>query len=226
MGVPVLVVAAVAALAIVYPQVGAVTCPRCYGFERVRDGLYAEGGASGAQRELLVGVFEQANARVDEYYGGKVTAPAIVACFSDGCYERIGGGGEKGVAVLNRAVMLSPRGIDTVIAAHEMSHVELDERLRGDAKVPQWFDEGLAVVVSDDSRYLLPVTTAGAERCRVEPDGPLPESLGAWLKAAGADVMTYAKAACATTRVLKRITLPQLVDRLNAGESFGAITGA
>jgi hypothetical protein len=88
--------------------------------------------------------------------------------------------------VLNRAVMLSPRGIDAVIAAHELAHVELHERLGSHAgHVPQWFDEGLAVLVSDDPRYLRPETAV--DRCLVASDEALPATLPEWLRAAGAD---------------------------------------
>ncbi|MFG1943168.1 hypothetical protein [Nonomuraea sp. NPDC048826] len=61
--------------------------------------------------------------------------------------------------------MLSPRGADPVIASHELSHVELHTRLAG-AEVPQWFDEGLAVVVCGDPRYLAPASV------RVSPSPP------------------------------------------------------
>jgi hypothetical protein len=50
------------------------------------------------------------------------------------------------------------------ILAHEFSHVDLHTRiglmrfLAG--AIPAWFDESLAVIVSDDARYLKPGTTA------------------------------------------------------------------
>ncbi|GAA3124507.1 hypothetical protein GCM10020001_051610 [Nonomuraea salmonea] len=59
-------------------------------------------------------------------------------CLYDDCYRR---SGERGVAVLNRAVMLSPHGVDPVIFPQELTHVEPHARLRG-AEVPQWFDGG------------------------------------------------------------------------------------
>ncbi|MFD0490124.1 hypothetical protein ACFQ0O_27270 [Saccharopolyspora spinosporotrichia] len=134
----------------------------------------------------MVSAVEEANRRVDRFYGGRVSSPRIVACLTDGCYRRIGGGGERGVAVLNSAVMLSPRGVDPVIASHEMSHVELHTRLHSSgARVPQWFDEGLAVLVSGDPRHLAPATAP--DRCLVPAAEPLPETLDGWLKAAAAD---------------------------------------
>ena len=99
--------------------------------------------------------------------------------------------------MLNRAVMLSPRGIDPVIAAHELTHVELHARL-GRGSVPQWFDEGLAVLVADDLRYLRPA--GEGDRCLVTPTGPLPDTLSGWLRAASVDAQVYAQAACAVSR--------------------------
>lgn len=137
-----------------------------------------------------------------------MSSPKVLACVTDACYRRIGGGGERGVAVMNQAVMLSPRGIDPVIASHEMSHVELHAR---GGKVPQWFDEGLAVVVSDDRRYLAApdpadpsgLTAKGArDRCLVRTAEPLPDRLDGWLRAASADRQVYAKAACRTNQWL------------------------
>lgn len=164
-------------VAFAYPSVAAATCPGCYGLESVGDGVYAEG-----RRADVLRVVAAARARVGAFYGGLKSSPRLLACVTEACYTHIGGGREKGVAVLNRAVMLSPRGLDPVIASHELSHVELHARLVKDA--PQWVDEGLAVVVSQDPRYLPAPATC--------PSGPpLPETLGAWLASP-----SYARAAC------------------------------
>jgi hypothetical protein len=208
----------VGGLVFAYPSVAATTCPGCYGLTRVRGDVYSERGLTAVQTDQLLALAAGARQRVEAFYGDRRSDPRLVACFTDDCYDRIGGGGEKGVAVLNRAVMLSPRGLDVVIAAHEMAHVELGRRL--DGEVPQWFDEGLAVVVSDDPRYL-------GEHCRVPFDGPLPETLPAWLTAASADQRMYSKAACRVQRWLDanggRDAVPALIDRLNDGADFPAI---
>ncbi len=178
-----------------FPAVAATTCPGCYGLERLRPGLYVEPGVGAEQRARVTGAVDEGTRRVAAFFGGLRSAPDFLACVTHDCYTRIGGGGERGIAVLNRAVMLSPRGIDPVIAAHELTHVELHARL-GSGSVPQWFDEGLAVLVSDDPRYLRPE----GDRCLVEPAGPPPETLGDWLSAASADARVYAQAACAVSR--------------------------
>ncbi len=212
-------------LAVAYPAVAATSCPACYRLESLGDGLYAERGLTAVQKDQLIGLAAEAKGRVEAFYGGRTADPRLLACVTDGCYQRIGGGGEKGMAVLNRAVMLSPRGLDAVIASHEMSHVELHHRL--DGEVPQWFDEGLAVVVSDDLRYLGPATAA--ERCRASPapGETLPVTLTGWLDAASADEQVYAKAACRVSRWLEdgggRTGVLKLIDRLNSGEDFPAV---
>ncbi|MBE1585635.1 hypothetical protein ACFPOI_46955 [Nonomuraea angiospora] len=217
--VAVLLTAAVVVTAIAFPSVAATTCPGCYGLERLQPGAYVELGLPPARRRQVSEVVEQANQRVRDFFGGRKSSPDLLVCLSDDCYRRIGGGGERGIAVLNRAVMLSPRGVDPVIASHEMTHVELHARLNG-AEVPQWFDEGLAVLVSDDPRYLAPT----GDRCLVDPRQPLPVTLDEWLRAASADPRTYAQAACQVSRWVGanggKEAVRTLVERLSAGQAF------
>ncbi|MFB4290781.1 hypothetical protein ACBI99_24270 [Nonomuraea sp. ATR24] len=190
-----LLAAAVAVTAIAFPSVAATTCPGCYGLERLQPGVYAEPGLPPDRRRHVAEVVAQADQRVRDFFGGRESAPDILVCLSDDCYRRIGGGRERGIAVLNRSVMLSPRGVDPVIASHELAHVELHARLGGQ-EVPQWFDEGLAVLVSGDPRYLAPA----GDRCLAEPRASLPVTLDEWLRAASKDSRVYAEAACQVSR--------------------------
>jgi hypothetical protein len=214
-GIFAVVLALVVGVSVAFPAVAATTCPGCYGLERVRPGLHVEPELAAVQRAQVTAAVDEGRRRVVAFFGDLRSTPDFLACFTDSCYARIGGGGERGIAVLNRAVMLSPRGIDPVIAAHELTHVELHARL-GTGSVPQWFDEGLAVLVSDDARYLRP----GGDRCLVEPAGPLPETLDGWLRAASADPRVYAQAACAVSRWTATGDVPALVADLAAGGTF------
>ncbi|MFF4193165.1 hypothetical protein [Nonomuraea sp. NPDC001831] len=228
-----LVFAAVGGVALAYPSLAATTCPGCYGLTELSPGVHVEDGLTPAQRARAGEVADQAARRVTAFYGDRRSSPDLLVCLTEACYRRIGGGQERGVAVLNRSVMLSPRGLDPVIASHEMSHVELHARLSSSAEVPQWFDEGLAVVVSGDPRYLAPESASESasdpapDRCLVAPSGPLPVTLEEWLRAASADPATYARSACRVSRWLGenggRAALLGLVTRLNAGEPFSAL---
>ncbi|MEU6715319.1 hypothetical protein ABZ897_27975 [Nonomuraea sp. NPDC046802] len=222
-----LLVAAVAGVCLAYPSVAATTCPGCYGLTEFdgHEGVYAQDNLSAAQRSQIEQVVEQSRETIATFYGAQTSSPSLLICLTESCYERIGGGKERGIAVLNRAVMLSPRGMDAVIASHEMSHVELHTRLASGAEVPQWFDEGLAVVVSDDPRYLRP--EPAADRCLISPSGPLPVTLEEWLSTASKDAGTYGKAACQVSRWLREkggsTGLLSLIDRLNAGAPFATL---
>ncbi|WP_329081419.1 MULTISPECIES: hypothetical protein [unclassified Streptosporangium] len=224
-----LVVAAVAGVAVAFPSVAATTCPGCYGMKQVRTGLYLEPGLPAARERQVAEVVDAANRRVAGFYGGRRSSPDILACLTATCYQKIGGGGERGIAVLNRAVMLSPNGVDPVIAAHEMSHVELHTRFgSGAGPIPQWFDEGLAVVVSGDPRYLKPETSG--DRCRVSTQEALPQTLDDWLRMAKADQDTYAKAACRASQWLEANggskAVLELIEHMNGGGELPASLAA
>jgi hypothetical protein len=135
----------------------------------------------------------------------------------------------RGRSLAAFGLVLAPGGLDPVIIAHERSHIELHGRL-GLVRflaggVPAWFDEGLAVVVSEDPRYLRP---AGAgDRCRAAAAGPLPSGVRDWAHRAGADRELYARAACRVLRWMDAAGGPAavsaLIRRVAAGERFDAL---
>jgi hypothetical protein len=171
-----------------FPFGAAAACPACYGLERFADNGFIEAAASPQQRGHVAAVLEHARERVAAFYGGLTASPRVLVCISDDCYRRIRYAGSRGNALLDLALQLSPRGIDPVIAAHELSHIELHHRL-GNIRhlmgaVPSWFDEGVAVVVSDERRYLAPADAA--DRCRVRSDEALPTGMFEWAQEIGA----------------------------------------
>ncbi len=156
--------AALATAMAIYPAAAAAVCPNCYGFERVAPHLFIERDADRALRANAENMVSQGRARVAAFYGGLSGSPRVLICTSEDCYRRVHGGRSKGMAFLRFALVLSPRGTTPVIAAHELSHIELHRRV-GVVRilrqaVPQWFDEGVAVVVSDNPRYLAPLSAA------------------------------------------------------------------
>ncbi|MGX9981777.1 hypothetical protein [Methylobacterium fujisawaense] len=192
-----LVVVAAATVAILhftFPTAAAVGCPSCYGFFHIADGIYVESTMPSDRGMAAKATVEAARARVRTFYGDLQSRPRVLLCVTDTCYRPLGGG-SRGVTLLDHALILSPRGADTAIAAHELAHVELHKRIALWAtllrSIPQWFDDGLAVVVSDDPRYLAP----GPNRCRVEPGGDLPNSRAAWIETTETTGL-YARAAC------------------------------
>jgi len=213
---------------VAFPFGAAVACPACYGLERFSDNSFIERGASEEQRIRVAKVLAAARGRVAAFYGTSETRPRILVCVSDDCYRRIRYAGSRGNAFLDWALQLSWRGIDPVIAAHELSHIELHHRIGAGnhllGAIPSWFDEGLAVVVSDERRYLMPADDA--DRCRVRSDEKLPTGVFEWAREIGNDDprQLYAKSACRVADwMIARGGAPavlQLVARVANGVPF------
>ncbi len=198
-----LVTLGVASVPFVVPALAAYTCPSCYGLERVTPALYAEAAMPAPERAKLQETIAAAESRVAAFYGSFGERPTLLACMTEACDRRLGGRGARATAYttfLGTFIRAAPRGLNETILSHEFSHAELHRRI-GVWKllveaVPAWFDEGVAVIVSNDGRYLKQGATA-AQRCTAEPDSAMPESPFKWSAAAGKTPGLYAKAACA-----------------------------
>src|SRR5262249_18929640 len=144
--------------ALVFPAGAAIACPPCYGFERLDGAVFVERGMSPPARVRVAETLAEARRRVRDFYGNFDADPRILICASEACYARIETYRNRGRAFFDVALILSPRGINPVIVSHELAHIEFHRRLGlvgyVTSAVPAWFDEGLAVYVSDDRRYL------------------------------------------------------------------------
>ncbi len=198
-----LVALGMASVPFVAPALAAYACPSCYGLERVTPTLYTEAAMPAPERARLRDAIAAAEARVAAFYGSSGERPVLLACMTEACGRRLGGRGARATAYttfFGTFIRATPRGLNETVLAHEFSHAELHGRV-GAWKllmeaVPAWFDEGVAVIVSDDGRYLKQ-GGAGARRCAAEPDGTLPRSHFKWGSVAGKTPGLYAKAACA-----------------------------
>lgn len=199
------------------PGLAATACPGCYGLTHLGADVYADTGDP-RLRDLV----RAADRRIAAFYGERRSHPRVLICTTAECYRRIGGGGEKGRALRDWSLMLSPEGANETIATHELSHGEFHRRL-GSArpKVPQWFDEGLAVLVSEDGRYLAP----GPERCKLPYEEALPVTTADWWSPANAgDDRKYLQAACVVSRWVGAqggsAGVLDLIKRLRDGAAF------
>lgn len=208
------------------PALAALACPRCFGFERLQDSVFADPAMILAERSRLAVIISEGQARAASFFGSLHERPVILACASSECSRRMGDKGARAVSYAQFGLRLAPRGLDSITVAHELTHIEVHGRIGlvrfMPGAIPAWFDEGLAVLVSEDPRYLLP--EGATDRCRSEPSNELPSSMGDWMRRASADDRLYAQAAC---RVLRwsdahggRQALLALIDRVSAGERF------
>lgn len=98
----------------------------------------------------LLNIVEKARVRAAYFYGPLIAEPDILFCSTMECYTKFGAIGLG--YTLGNTILISPYGARAAIVSHELSHVELAARLGWQPdvldKVPQWFDEGAAVMVS------------------------------------------------------------------------------
>ena len=191
------------------PALAAAACPSCYGFTKLADGIFVDYEMSAAKRSTLLSSVSSAKAAITARFGRLSRQPTIVACSTETCDKRLGGKGAKAITYSfpgGSVWRVSPRGLNRTIVTHEFAHVEVHARI-GVANhitgtVPAWFDEGLAVIISEDDRYLKRGASA-AERCKQSAAPGLPVSPFEWASRAGKSHTIYAGAACAVLHWLE-----------------------
>lgn len=129
---------------------GKLLAPESFGLTPVTPNIYVEAGADEKTRNELREAMEQAKDAIRKAYGSVESHPIINACISEKCYESFGGGRTMAKVYGNR-ILLSPRALNWHFLAHEWSHDEIRTRLTLIAwwYLPQWFDDGLAVAISE-----------------------------------------------------------------------------
>ncbi|WP_127558550.1 hypothetical protein [Nioella ostreopsis] len=182
------------------PPAAAWLCPACYGFERIAPSVYLERDASEAETSRMLDMIGAAQARVETVLGPLQAEPDILICHSAQCDARLDGRGAWARAFGAVFILVSPPGRNVEILSHELAHIAIHRRIGPWAQMqnalPAWFDEGLAVILSRDMRYLTEAED-GTLGCLISSDGSLPELARDWRRRAGEEFATlYPMAAC------------------------------
>jgi hypothetical protein len=165
--------------------------PSWFGFSEISEGVYVDDQMSPAQRQEFLKTLSLSKQRVSVFFGSIEASSKVFACSTEECFVSHGGVTAKGKAYGDSMLLLSPRGLDAVIASHELTHIELHGRVgafRSWRAIPSWFDEGLAVLVSEDPRYTedawLKATDNGCNAPKLENIGEM-LGKGDWLLSYG-----------------------------------------
>lgn len=191
--------------------------------------IYVDREMPAGSATRLLNIVEKARVRAAYFYGELIAEPDILFCSTMECYRKFGAIGLG--YTLGNTILISPYGTRAAIVSHELSHVELAARLGRQPdvmdKVPQWFDEGIAVIVSLAYEFS---DEAWLEACHNGESSPRLseiESVDGWNHVTGANgvnmqrsygtarqevVVWYAKAG--------RKGLDQLIQGLKAKENF------
>ncbi|HEY3381507.1 MAG TPA: hypothetical protein VGK32_07050 [Vicinamibacterales bacterium] len=114
--------------------------------------LYADPAIPADVRVTLERETVRARQRVKALFGDVRSRPLIVAVSSPR-YARLFGGSLTGtglthLSVVGSWILLSPRGFNADVIAHEWTHAEMRARVRTvryEAIIPLWFNEGVAM---------------------------------------------------------------------------------
>jgi hypothetical protein len=128
--------------------------PESFGLIPVSPDIYVEAGADEMTRARLRKAMVKAENAIRTAYGDVYSRPIVNACISEECYQAFGGRGSR-AKVYGDRILLSPRALNWHFLAHEWSHDEIRTRLTFNAwwHMPQWFDEGVAIVISEAPEY-------------------------------------------------------------------------
>ena len=196
--------------------------PTWFGFTEICDDVYADDHMTPDQRQAFLKTLSLAKRRVSIFFDGIDGSPKVFACSTEQCFVSHGGIGAKGKAYGNSMLLLSPRGLNVVIISHELTHIELHNRVgafRSWRTIPSWFDEGLAVLVSEDPRYTdnawLRATDHGRKAPKLEDIGKMLGN-GDWLLSYG----TARREVGAWYLRAGRSGLERLIAELKDGKGF------
>lgn len=140
------------------PHVRAYLCPACSGFRQVAPHIYVDQQATDAQIDAVLPDLAAAETVVLDFYPERRSDPVWLMCLSGECGVRTPPL-PLAMAYMNLFIFVYPDGATRTILAHELAHAELHQRVGSHRQffsqaVPAWFDEGLAVYISQDTRYL------------------------------------------------------------------------
>lgn len=208
------------------PHISAYLCPACSGFREVAPHIYADTQASDAQIDAALQSFGAARTMLQQVYPAPRAEPLWLLCLSGECGVTTRPR-PRAMAYANSFVFVYPDGANPTILAHELAHAELHQRLGTlrrlvSQPVPTWFDEGVAVLVSQDPRFL-EIDRGVVMGCKAG-DWPAPPSDQRTFRqrAATETQALYTASACQTIAWLGDKggvrSLPALLGRISSGE--------
>ncbi len=122
--------------------------------QEIAPNVYVDNDMNKTEQQRVVKIIPEAKKYVIDVWGKLESQPTIYACSTSECSKSLGIGA-RAHQILNHLV-LSPRGLTKELISHEWSHAELYKRVDGFfkwRKIPSWFDEGVAVLVSHEPRH-------------------------------------------------------------------------
>ena len=175
-------------------------CPDCYGFKKIDDYTFAEKDINADDINKIKTISAAGSEQVRKYFPDFKQNARIIVCTNLQCDTKIGlANGARALTYGDNFILFSSRGLNNTIFAHEFTHVAIHNLILKYKKsiflFPAWFDEGMAVIVSKDERYLH-IDKSGEDACKNKDIKNLPVTNMEWGDAMGQNGDIYARAGC------------------------------
>jgi len=201
-------------------------------FRAIGDKLYVSPSIATDEEESIKSLFAEARTRIGFHFGPPTASPTIIVIDTDAQAENYGLGGAPGSMVITpwgNYVLLHIRKGGLDVAAHELVHAEIAERLgylNRMRKFPTWLDEGIALQVDYRSEYSELFDVDEQELARVT---ALHSPKTFWTSDRDLTIQNYrsSKAAVNMTFFKKgtQSALYSLLARINEGEDVSRLIG-
>ncbi len=158
-------VAALLAFAAVPNPLRAFT-PDLFGLPQAAPNLHIDDPEAADRVLAMIGTAE---ARTEAVFGELQVDPKWIVCTTEACAEELGLN-PNGLTYGAHVIVIGPGGVSEMILTHERVHAELHRYLGPrdilKPRFPAWFDEGLAALVSGDTRLWQPADPRDADWIR------------------------------------------------------------
>lgn len=128
-------------------------------FQEIKPNIFIENKAPKKQQDSLLKYIENAEKRLNSFWGSKNGRAKIIFCKNATTYQKYAktteGAGFSIGTPLGSWIILNQDGLNVDVIAHEMCHDELMTKLgwwKTKKEIPTWFDEGLALML--DYRFV------------------------------------------------------------------------
>jgi len=147
-----------------FPAIWRCQTARFANFTELPGNVLVSNDATASERAELAKSIERSRVRICRFWGTQLGNSRVIYCHDQTCYNRYAlqdeGAGTSLGTPTGSWIVLGPEGLNDDVISHEMCHDELFTRLgwfKTKNSVPQWFDEGLALMV--DYRFTSPDST-------------------------------------------------------------------
>ena len=129
--------------------------PTLFGMHKIAPQIYTDAPEKAKLQQALVSA---ARSQIKDFFGPLQTYPRYIICTKQICEDRFALK-TRGLNLGYHLVLIGEKGVNAMIIAHETAHSELHRTMGPTAiirpKFPQWFDEGLASHLSNDTRLFV-----------------------------------------------------------------------